>query len=174
MRIANNRSVLVATGLIVGLVVGINLRGRLPSVPLHASATDGLDNFAIATGLVDDSVEGLYFLDFITGDLKCVVVNPKTGKFNSLFSYNIAQDFVSRGGGNPKYLMVTGLANMPRGRAKFQFSQSIIYIAEATTGEVAAYTIPWSSSAQAAQQPQMGTFQPLDRVKIRTMTLRDQ
>ena len=39
-------------------------------MPLHATATHGLDKFAIATGLVDDSVEALYFLDFLTGDMR--------------------------------------------------------------------------------------------------------
>ncbi len=170
-----NRPGTLLVGLMLGAVVGLNLRGLLPHVPLHASATQGFDNFAIATGLVDDQVEGLYFLDFITGDLRCAVINPKTGKFNSLFTYNVASDFTARGGGqrNAKYLMVTGLANMPRGRSKFQFARSIIYVAEATTGEVAAYTIPWNPAMQAAGKSQSGLFQPLDRAKIRTMTLRE-
>ena len=167
-----NRPAILVIGLALGCVIGLNVGGLIPSVPLHATATQGLGNFAIATGLVDESVEGLYFLDFITGDLRCAVINPRTGMFNSLFTYNVASDFAARGGpGKAKYLMVTGLANIPRGRV--QFARSIVYVAEATTGEVAAYAIPWNSSLQAAGKAQAGVFKPLDKRKIRTMTLRD-
>ena len=72
------------TGL--GLVIGLNLEGLWPSVPLHATATHGIDKFAIATGLVDNSVEALYFLDFLTGDMRAAVINPKTGKFNCVLT----------------------------------------------------------------------------------------
>ena len=58
--------------------------------------------------------------------------------------------------------MVTGSADMPRGTANFQYAKSIVYVAEASTGQVAAYTIPWNSSMQAAGKPQYGEFQPLD------------
>jgi hypothetical protein len=160
-------------GIMLGLIVGLNVQGLWPNVPLHATATQGLDRFAIATGLVDDGVEALYFLDFLTGDLRASVINPKTGKFNSLFVRNIAADF----GGvtkNPRYLIVTGLADMPRGRANFQYAKSIVYVAEATSGQVAAYTIPWNSSLQAAGQSQHGVFEPLDRMQFRTAVLRDE
>ena len=51
------RSGYLGIGLVIGLVVGLNLEGLWPSVPLHAAATHGIDKFAIATGLVDNSVE---------------------------------------------------------------------------------------------------------------------
>ena len=94
-------------GLVVGLIIGLNIEGLWPSVPLHATATHGLDKFAIATGLVDDSVEALYFLDFLTGDMRAAVINPKTGKFNSFFTRNIATDF-GGAGRSSGYLLVTG------------------------------------------------------------------
>ena len=101
-------------GLVLGLVIGLNLEGFWPSMPLHASATHGIEKFAIATGTVDSGVEALYFLDFLTGDMRAAVINPKTGKFNSFFTRNIAADF-SGAGRNSGYLMVTGAVNMPRG-----------------------------------------------------------
>jgi hypothetical protein len=70
--------------------------------------------------------------------------------------------------------MVTGLANMPRGRADFQYAQSIVYVAEATTGQVATYTIPWNSAFQAAGKTQYGEFQPLDKAAFRTAFVRDE
>ncbi len=160
-------------GIVLGLVIGLNVQGLWPNIPLHATATQGLDRFAIATGLVDNGVEALYFLDFLTGDLRAAVVNPKTGKFNSLYVRNIAADF-GAASANPRYLVVTGLADMPRGRANFQYAKCIVYVAEATSGQVAAYTIPWNSSLQAAGQPQHGVFEPLDRIQFRTAVLRDE
>ena len=41
--------------------------------------------FAIATGLVDDELEAVFILDFLTGSLKCAVLSTSTGKFTSAF-----------------------------------------------------------------------------------------
>jgi hypothetical protein len=172
-RLTRTRPACLATGLAVGLIVGMNIQGIWPNAPLHASATHGLDKFAIATGLVDGGVEALYFLDYLTGDMRAAVMNPKTGKFNSFFTRNIAADF-GGAGRNSGYLMVTGSADMPRGTANFQYARSIVYVAEASTGSVAAYTIPWNSSSQAAGKPQYGEFRPLDVAQFRTAFVRDE
>jgi hypothetical protein len=163
----------LVAGLAIGLIAGLNVQGIWPNVPLHATATHGLDRFAICTGLVDDTVEAIYFLDFLTGDLRAAVINPKNGKFNAYYTRNIAADFgtITK---NPRYLIVTGFADMPRGRANFQFAKSIVYVAEASTGQVAAYAIPWNSSLQAAGKPQQGEFQPLDLAPFRTTIIRDE
>ena len=55
---------LLVLGVLVGLAVGLNVRGIWPNVPLHAVATDAAENFAIATGPVDDRTEAIYVLDF--------------------------------------------------------------------------------------------------------------
>ena len=168
-----SRPATAGAGIVIGLVIGLNIQGLWPSVPLHASATHGLDKFAIATGLVDDRVEALYFLDYLTGDLRAAVINPKTGKFNSFFTRNIAADFGGAGRAMG-YLLVTGSADMPRGTANFQYAQSIVSVADATTGQVAAYTIPWNSSLHAAGKTQYGEFQPLDVQPFRTAFVRDE
>lgn len=168
-----SRSAFLAMGVVVGLIIGLNLEGLWPTAPLHATATHGIDKFAIATGTVDSGVEALYFLDFLTGDMRAAAINPKTGKFNSYFTRNIAMDF-GGAGRNSGYLMVTGTVNMPRGSNKFQYAESIVYVAEAGTGQVAAYTIPWNSSMQAAGTTQYGEFVPLDVQQFRTAFVRDE
>jgi hypothetical protein len=172
-QIFRSRSAYLGFGLALGLIIGLNLEGLWPSAPLHASATHGIDKFAIATGLVDNTVEALYFLDFLTGDMRAAVINPKNGKFTAFFSRNIAADF-GGAGRSSGYLMVTGSANMPRGTSNFQFANSIVYVAEASTGQVAAYTIPWNSTLHAAGKLQYGEFQPLDVKQFRTAFVRDQ
>lgn len=167
------RVLYLVIGLAIGLVVAIAVQGFGPRVPLDASATQGQENFAFATGLVDNQIEAIYFLDFLTGDLKAAVIDPKTGKFNSFFTYNIAADFAASGTKNPKYLMVTGVADFPRGRGSAQVAKSILYVTEASSGWVAAYSIPWNAAAQAAGRPQTGEFVPLDKRQFRTLLIRD-
>jgi hypothetical protein len=164
-------------GVAVGLALGLAVHRLLPGVPVQATATEGFDNFAIATGLAGQQVEGVYFLDYLTGELKCAVINPQTGTFNAFFSYNVAADFAKAGAAaNAKYLMVTGLADLPvpRGGGNNQLGKSIIYIAEANSGVVAAYSIQWNPSLLAAGRPQQGTFRLLDIRPFRTTAIRDQ
>ena len=171
-RLAQGRSTFLVVGLALGLLAGLNVQGLWPNIPLHASATDGYESFSIATGMVDNDVEGLYFLDYLTGDLVGAVINPKTGTFNSRFTYNVSNDFTGTGR-NAKYLMVTGIANLPRGRAGYQPASSIVYIADATSGQVGAYVMPWNSSMQAAGKPQVGEFRRLDLQQFRSAVVRD-
>ena len=172
-RLAAGRGTVFVLGLAVGLTVGMLLSGAWPHVPLHATATDGFENFSIATGAVDDQVEAIYFLDFLTGDLKAAVINPQVGKFLSFFQYNILTDFGGQQIKNPKFLMVTGAADMPRGRQNFQFANSIVYVAEATSGQVASYVIPWNSATQAQRKGQTGQFVLLDKKPFRSALIRD-
>lgn len=167
-----SRGFLLVAGPILGLIIGFGARGLWPNVPLHATATEGYESFSIATGFVDSGVEGLYFLDYLTGDLRGAVVNAKTGEFNAFFTKKIADDF-SSSGRSAKYLMVTGMADMPRGRAGFQPAKSIVYIAEASSGQVAAYIMPWNTSMASAGKPQTGEFRLLDIKQFRTLEIRD-
>lgn len=171
-QLARSRGTMLVAGLVLGLALGLNIQGLWPNVPLHASATEGFESFSIATGLVDNGVEGLYFLDYLTGDLRGAVIDPKSGKFNAFFTTKITGDFGSQAR-NAKYLMVTGLADMPRGRAGFNPAKSIVYIADTTSGQVAAYLMPWNPSLASAGKPQQGMFQTLDVKQFRTTEIRD-
>lgn len=174
----SNRSIAwLGGGVLVGLLVGIVSQRLLPDTPVHATATEGLDNFAVATGLADQQIEAVYFLDYLTGELKCAVINPKNGKFGAFFSYNAAADFRQAGAAaaGAKYLLVTGVADMPvpRGGGNNQLGKSIVYIAEANSGIVAAYTIQWNPSLLHSGRRQQGTFVLLDIQQFRTTAIRD-
>lgn len=171
-KLCNHAAVLVL-GLFFGAVLTAAWQGVGQGTLVHATATHGQENFAVATGFVDDSIEAFYFLDFLTGDLRAAAVNRRNGEFAAFFERNIQQDF-SGASKNPKYLMVTGLANIPRGRGGSQLGSSLVYIAEASSGEVAAYALPWNSSANAKGQSQKGNFVPLARGSFRTTFVRDE
>ncbi|MBX3431910.1 MAG: hypothetical protein KF847_01055 [Pirellulales bacterium] len=155
-RLCNHAS-LVIVGMVVGAALAAGWHGVSRVVPAYATATHGSDNFAIATGLVDDGIEALYFLDFLTGDLRAAVVSRRTGQFSAFFQYNVLGDFASVSD-SPKFLMVTGTADIPRGRGVTQISKSLIYVAEATSGQVFAYVLPFNSTLNAAGKVQSGQF----------------
>ena len=166
-----NHFVWLAIGLVVGLVVG----SFCPHAPLHATATDRVDNFAIATGAVDEGVEAIYFLDFLTGDLRAAVLSKqRPPQFNSFFHRNIAADLEIDPGKNPRFLMVTGLVNIRRGASRMSPSSAVVYVAEITSGQVAAYAIPWNADRHASGQTTMGEIFFLHKTKFRTASVRDQ
>ncbi len=141
-----------ALWLAVGLVAGLSLGGVLPEVPLHAVATNSNDTFAIATGPLDQEVEAVFFLDHLTGNLNAFVLN-KLGAFNAFFNRNVLGDLQVNPAQNPRFLMVTGVANLQRTGAAMQPGQSICYVAEITTGRVAAYAVPWNAAMRNRTAP---------------------
>jgi hypothetical protein len=152
-----------------GVLAGLVLGGLWPTTPLHAVATDRQESFVIATGYCDENVEAVWFLDFLTGDLRAVALSKQNGKFNAYFARNILQDLGVNPNKNPKYLMTTGLADLRRtGGARLSPSRSILYVAEITTGALGAYSIPWSAAQWVAGQRQSGDIVLLDKTFLRT------
>src|SRR4051794_23038843 len=86
---------LVGVGMLVGAVTTLGLRNSTPQmvareIPLFAdAASHGSDGFAMATGNIDEESDGLYTLDYLTGDLACWVFNPRSGNFTALFTANV-------------------------------------------------------------------------------------
>ncbi|NLY01280.1 MAG: hypothetical protein GXY83_34755 [Rhodopirellula sp.] len=168
-------------GLAIGLVLGLIAGGLWPDAPLHATCTDRVDNYAIATGFVDDDIEAVYFLDFLTGMLRVAVVSNTMPSFQARYEANINADLATvvafiNGGGDarnrgatmatqiqlpqtPKYLMVTGMADIRRGGAtRQQPGRSLVYVAETNTGILLAYAVPWSKEKHSANQPDYGAL----------------
>jgi hypothetical protein len=137
----------------IGLVGGLLLSGVLPHTPLHATATDRVDTYAIATGPVDSDGEAVYFLDFLSGDLKAMVIGAQVGKFTAGYYRNILQDLGVDPAKNPRFMMVTGATNMRGSTGAVRRSMSNLYVAEVTTGKVAAYNLPWSTNMHRAPSP---------------------
>ena len=161
----------VVLGIVIGAVVAANVSGLWPQIPVHASATHGAENFAIATGPISVDVEVVYILDYLTGELKAAALNLQTGKFMSFFEHNITKDFPV-GGKNPRYLMVTGMADMRKG-GQGQLGSSIVYVAEFTSGQIMAYGLPWTGARAQALEPFKGEFIPLDGIKFRAAAIRN-
>jgi hypothetical protein len=166
----NSRGTWLALGVTSGTILGLSLAGVWPQVPVHAMATHGQDSFAIATGPVDSDVEAVFFLDYLTGDLKGAVLNLQVKKFAVFYQRNIVKDFLESK--NRRYLMVTGAADLPRGNA--EVGRTVIYIAELATGQLNAYAVPWSPPGAAAGMHGVLPIALLDGVKLRTVVVRGQ
>lgn len=160
--------------LTIGLTIGLIIGGIWPEAPLHAVATHGHDNFAIATGFVDEQIEALYFLDYLTGNLQAAVLNINNGQFAAYYEKNILQDLEIDAGKTPRYLMVTGTADLRRIPAQVRPAASVCYVTDATTGKVAAYTIPWIGGQRAVGANIQAELVLLSITQFRTAAVRDE
>ena len=141
---------------------------------LHAASATHSDSFAMATGPIDSAVEGLFILDFVSGDLQCIVLNFRTAKFNSFFKANVIRDLGLEGAEKrPSYLMNTGMINFPRGASTSRPGNSVVYVLDTTSGAYAAYTIPWRRELASTARPQMAPMMLLDAGRARTAAIRE-
>lgn len=161
--------------LAAGVLLGLAASALWPAASMHAVATDRQDNFAICTGPVDDNFEAVYLLDFLTGNLTASVLSPVSYKFNAMFTANVNVDLGVDTSKNPKYVMVTGLANLRKGGGgNVQPGASVLYVAELTSGKVAAYAIPWAKGAQQSNIAQSNRMMLIDRRDFRTVVVREE
>jgi hypothetical protein len=148
---------------VVALLTGFAAVGperAVPEVLLHATATHGSDTMAIATGSIDEGVEGFFVLDFLTGELTCQVLNPRTGELGGVFRRNVAGDLGLEHGKQPKLLMVTGRSDLVYS-GNVRPAESFVYVADANTGRYVAYMLPWDRTRAVANFGQVNTMIPV-------------
>lgn len=137
---------LVGVGMFAGAVVATGLGkstspSMMPEIPLYAAGAHGAEGFAMATGNIDEDSDGLYTLDFLTGDLMCWMFNPRTGTFTGLFTANVLNDLgIPEKGKKPNYAIVTGLVSWRGGvSGPARPGNALVYVADTNTGNFAAY-----------------------------------
>ncbi len=181
--------VLLATGLCVGLLVGVGMligtlatvsqrsstERMLPETLLHATASHSAKTMAMATGWIDDEVEGLFVLDYLTGNLNCYVLNkrnimPPLSPY-SVFSTNIVGDLEVQTGKEPNFVMVTGQMNFPRSGGAAVPANCVVYVADANTGNFAAYSLAINRNLMSGGSVQKGMLMLITRGKARNMEI---
>jgi hypothetical protein len=182
-----NSILMLAAGLCMGLLFGVGMlvgalaatsyfaesRIEFPETALHATASHGGNSLALATGSIDEESEGLFVLDYLTGDLQCWVLNSRTGTFLGQFKHNVVADLGIEKGKQPDYAMVTGTIS-PRGfSGNVKPANSVLYVADCNSGNVAVYAVPWNRSAAAAFAPQTGAMTRLAVGKGRNVITRE-
>jgi len=138
---------------------------------LHAFGASSADTVMLATGPTDDSTEGCFALDSVTGTLTMVAPNARTAQFSNVFKGNVLNDLGVQRGKAPKFVMVTGQASFVRGAGVNQPGRTVVYIADANSGNMVAYGFQWNQNAQKAGAPQAGTFMKLGQFKVREAIL---
>src|SRR6187402_1245396 len=121
----------------VGLIAGLTIAFVWPHEYVGASVGDRNDKFAVVTAQVDATgfVEGVFVLDFLTGQLRGSVLNPSQGAFAVMYARSVAADFNVNPNQPGTYAVVTGRANLTAGGGA-QPAASCIYVAELTSGKV--------------------------------------
>ncbi len=168
----------VGVGMMIGAVVVTRQLAPEIEAPIHlpaelqAVASSSASTFAIATGQISDS-EGIFFLDFLTGDLQCAVLY-KNGGWGAKFVANVFLDLDINATKKPHFLMVTGENTFARGAGGGQPGRSVVYVVDSTTGSFAVYLVPWNRQAEATLTPQAGNLVVLQKGRARNLQIRDQ
>ncbi len=156
-----------ASSLLVGVVataffLGASSRGpaNLSQAVLHATASHGSTNVAVATGQVSEDAEGIFILDYLTGNLQCWVFYPRMQRFGGKFETNITAQLP--GTKNAEYLLVTGASNVTQSTGNARPAGCIAYVVDTKSGMFAAYSLPWNRQAEMAGEPQKGMIAFLD------------
>lgn len=150
-----------------GVAGGMFLRG--PGVErVFAATAVADDSFAVCTAPLGDGIEGLFLLDFETGDLTGGVLNRTTAKFTAGYRHNVLKDLDFKAGKvkGPRFLLTTGMADFA-GNAAANMAVSVLYVTDAGTGITVAYAIPWNAQQAAAGGVVTSPLMPLDKATPR-------
>ena len=152
---------------VAGVAVGMRTGGTEAQRVFAATAAAD-ESFAVCTAPIGDGMEGLFLLDFETGDLSGGVLNRATAKFTTAYRHNVLNDLEFKAGKvkNPRFLLTTGLANFT-GNDAGSVAGSVLYVTEAATGATVAYGIPWNARQSAAGGPAVAALVPLDIARPR-------
>ncbi|MFM1902853.1 MAG: hypothetical protein RLZZ440_753 [Planctomycetota bacterium] len=151
MSLVRSAGPLLVAGLafVAGLLVGQGWpeTSRLPIAQAMSSLAD--QTFAVCTAPIDRNVEGLFILDFETGDLTGGVL-AQTGKFAATYRHNVLEDLGIEVGAvkNQRFMIVPGMASV--GSPGTRMGTSVLYVTDAATGATVAYGIPTGGKPGAA------------------------
>ena len=154
----------LATAITIRSLVSPSVEIGLP-IGVHAATSAGNDGFSVATGQIDENVEGLFLLDGLTGDLTCNVISVFNGKFFARMHRNVLNDLDLDNDKNTRLLMVTGLWSFRSQSGQMQPSDALVYVVDSTSGNYAAYAVPWNKiiSNKGRQGGHLGQIELLDK-----------
>jgi len=160
---------IVACGLLgVGIWIGKGSVAKplLPPELLQATSTHGTTTMAVCTAPIDEEVDGFFALDYLTGDLKGWVFNPRNGSFGGLFLTNISQ-YLGPPGKNAEYLLVSGRISPPASGSSTRAASMVLYVVDVRGGGFAAFSVPWDRTMRNAGATQTSLFLPVGSNMIR-------
>ncbi len=139
---------------------------QIPVELLQATATHGTSTMAVCTARIDEESDGFFALDYLTGELKGWVFNPRMGAFGGLFATNVSQ-FLGPPGKNAEYLLVSGHVQPPASGTTTRSASMILYVVDVRGGQFAAFSVPWDKSMKNAGATQANVLVPVGGDVIR-------
>ncbi len=134
-------------------------------IVLNADTANSGKAISLATGVVDENVEGLFVLDHLSGNLQCWVINPKTGGVAAIFAASPVVDMGLDKGGDTDFVMCTGGVNFTgRGRTGNARPANVIcYVADGNSGKVVGYSLVFDRQAAIRGDTQGGLLEVVCR-----------
>jgi len=158
---------LVGVGMMVGAIVAMQQMTAAVTQPdtlefptvkqmLHATTASGGKSMAMATGNVYEDAQGVFILDFLTGDLHCWVPNPRNlkGGYMAVYKANVVEALGVEKGKPADYILVTGGANPSRGSGQATPANCICFVGDCNSGKVAAYSCLFDRNSARAGRTQ--------------------
>jgi hypothetical protein len=152
---AANRVAWLACGLLAGLAISY----FWPHEPVYATTGDRDTQFSMVTcpvGVsaagINDPMDCVFILDFLTGQLKGAAMNRQAGKFASFYFRDLANDFEVDGNADPHYCMVTGYSQIAN-QGGAAMASGMLYVGELNSGKVAGYSFPWREQGTGGPVP---------------------
>ena len=140
---------LALCGFLVGERVSMDKAPSSIPVPVFATASSESDGVVISTGVYGGNVEAMYYLDSQSCRLSAALVSRSTPEFQKSFTRNLKTDLAEAAEqlhvsvpSAPKFLMVTGEADVRNVGAVANMSRALVYVAEINTGIVFVYALP--------------------------------
>lgn len=164
--------------LLAGLALGLGVAYFWPHESAYATTADRDSKFVMITvpvgtsaAGITDPMDGIFVLDFLTGQLKGAVLNRQNGKFTSFYLRDLAKDFnVDPTNDDPHYAIASGYSQLASQRG-LTFASGVLYVGELSSGRIAAYAFPWKEAPRPA--PQVIPLTPIDNFPWREPTQKD-
>lgn len=115
---------------------------NLQQLLLRADSANSGKAVSMASVRIDDEFEGLFLLDHLTGNLYCVLINPRTRTEVAVFQNNVmgllGQDRV----GELDFAMITGAMNLNLGGRidNMRTAPAMVFVAEGNSGKAFGFT----------------------------------
>lgn len=145
--------------------------GFLP-VAFRPDATSMGKSISIATGMIDDSVEGVFVLDHLTGNLVCWIMNSRSGDIGGVFQTNVTAALGIQGKADPDFVIATGkfdFTNFRKGNLKY--AGCICYVGESSSGKILGFSFSYDPSSGARGALQTGELDLITTIPFRDETL---
>jgi hypothetical protein len=163
---------------VLGLAAGLAVAYLWPHEPVYATTADRDAQFAMLTvpvgtsaAGINDPMDGVFVLDFLTGQLRGATINRQIGKFTNFYTANLARDFNVDPKAQPHYALVSGYSQLASQRG-LTFASGMIYAGELSSGKIIAYAFPWKEAPRPA--PQVIPLIAVDNFQWREPAQKDQ